>query len=354
MAWENLHWYITERCNLNCSYCFKPESYSKDYNSDNRYIANILARSSVSNIIIGGGEPTLVDDLPEVTKILKSSGKYISLHTNGILLDKGLLDKLEVDDIAIPLDSLDWNTQERLRGKVFLKQMERIPALASDIQRRGIRLGYHTVFSAINHDHIPDVYDYINKHGFDYWRIYEFNDDLAKSTLFSSTKDQKELSERLNNIETLKGIGSPKKGYTGCLLADFLQAEDNISKLCDQRIQFVRRDKITDPYAFLDSKGDVSFYAWFSQTERRKLGNIFIDGLQPIFDKLEQVADKDWEYDDKAEEDFCWATVGNMPIWARLWDGNYLLEELEEIEPKYLDKVAELSELHKRTRVDRS
>jgi MoaA/NifB/PqqE/SkfB family radical SAM enzyme len=346
MIGEHVHWYITDRCNLKCGYCFKPEfSYHED-ESRNVNLARILANTDITKVTLGGGEPTLARNLAEIIHILKQSGKYVSLHTNGLLLDDKTISELEVDDIALPVDSTDRDTQRRLRGKRFLAVVDKLPQLASKILERGIKLGYHTVFTAINYQEIQEIYDFINKKGFSYWRIYEFNDDLALRTAFDAGGSQEELKSRIKIIEKFGGSGTPTKGHIDCVLAKFLLSEQQMKKHNDKRIKFVGRRDTSEPYAFLDNCGNVSYYTWLSQGERRIIGNIISDSYQTIRERLQEVHDKDWEFDNKTEDEFWWATVGNMPIWARLWDGTYFHEEIEKIKPAFLDDVIALSELH--------
>ncbi|MBU1136211.1 MAG: radical SAM protein [Nanoarchaeota archaeon] len=350
MIGEHIHWYITDRCNLDCGYCFKPKFHYRENKSRNVSLANILANSNITKVTLGGGEPTLVRNLAEVTHILKQGGKYVSLHTNGLLLDDNLISELEVDDIALPIDSIDRDTQRELRGKPFLATIDKLLHLTSTILKRDIGLGYHTVFTAINHQEIPAIYDFIKKDGFNYWKIYEFNNDLALRTVFDIGRSQKKLRAKIQIIMKLMGNGSPIKGYTDCVLAKFLLSEQEMKKHNDRRIQFVSRRDVSKPYAFLDNCGDVSYYTWLSGRERRVAGNIIRDGYQTIQKYLQEVHDKGCEFDDKTEDEFWWASFGDMPIWARLLGGNYFHEELEKIDPDFLDDVVELSELHtKRT-----
>lgn len=340
MLGDTIHWYLTDRCNLDCSYCFRP-NFTED--SDDVFkLARLLAESGAKNIVLGGGEPTLERRLPEVTDILKSSGKNVVLHTNGLLL-QGLLDRLNVDDIALPLDSLDYQTQSELRGKRFADFMHSIPELGREIKDRGMRLGYHTVFTDINRQDIPELHESI-KANMDYWRIYEFNADLALSTALKATQEQSRLRDTFSTIKHLKGGGTPEKGYTDCLFAHFLLAEQQMD---DPRVKFVGQRDTPIPYAFMDNRGDISSYTWLSGNKRRVIGNIS-EGYDKIVSYLTEIHEKDWELDDQTQDEFWVATVGDMPLWARLWDGSYFFEEIEEVSPDYLEKVAFLAKLHTR------
>lgn len=347
-----MHWYMTDRCNLNCSYCFKPKFPDNENEGKNIDLAHILADSDVRKVTIGGGEPTLAGNLAEAVRILKKGGKYVSLHTNGVSLDKAAIAELDVDDIALPIDSADRDTQIRLRGEGFLAAFDRIPHLASSISRKGIALGYHTVFTAINYSDIPAIYKMIKRKGFDYWRIYEFNEHLAISAAFDAGASQKGLGKRLAKIKRLMDNGTQAKGYTDSLLAKFLLAEQEMKKYNDSRVQFVGRRDAPEPYAFMDNSGDVSYYTWLSRKERRVIGNIMRDGYRTIRKRLQEVHEKDREFDDKTYDEEWWADVGDMPLWARLWDGSYFPQEIEKIKPKFWGAVKELSELHTRRRAE--
>jgi MoaA/NifB/PqqE/SkfB family radical SAM enzyme len=245
----------------------------RDDERKNIDLAHILAESAVTRVSIGGGEPTLVRNLAEVTHILKQRGKYVSLHTNGLLLDDRMIADLEVDDIALPLDSISSNAQQLLRGERFLATVERLPDMISSIHENGIDVGYHTVFTSFNQKDIPLIYENISKSDFLYWRIYEFNDDLAMKRTLRNRGSENDLTNWIRSIEDLMGIGTPAKGFTDGLLAQFLIMEQRMSKHNDRRIQFVGRRDISQPYMFLENSGDVSYYNWLSMGERRALGN---------------------------------------------------------------------------------
>jgi len=272
----------------------------------------------------------------------------VSLHTNGVLLDEDMIAGLKVDDIALPIDSTDRDIQRSLRGRGFMETFERLPCLASAILESGKGLGYHTVFTAINRQDIPGIYELIREQGFGYWRIYEFNDDLALSEAMNSGLSQERIIAKLMGIEKLRGGGTPETGYTDCLLAHFFLTEQKMKLNGDGRIEFVGRRDTLEPYFFLDNSGDVSYYIWLSGSKRRVAGNVLRDGFRAVRERLQEVHDKDWELDDESQEEFCNAMFWDVPPWARYWDGSYSQEEIDVIEPEFYDVFMELSELHRR------
>ncbi len=101
---------LTYGCNFKCKYCFFKPLSCKKYSANEilNKILEIREDYGLNKILIAGGEPTLQNDLPELTKLLKDEGFYIMLSTNGYYL-KDMLNKLEVDEIHIDLKAYDEN-----------------------------------------------------------------------------------------------------------------------------------------------------------------------------------------------------------------------------------------------------
>ena len=59
------------------------------------------------------------------------------------------------------------------------------------LKKHNIPIGYHTVFTSLNHQDIPKIYEKIAQTDFKYWRIYEFNDDLARVRFLSTLNSAK-------------------------------------------------------------------------------------------------------------------------------------------------------------------
>lgn len=356
-AWEHIHWYLTSRCNLSCSYCFKEDGCgSIESSSRLERLASLLIDGGVRHVTLGGGEPTMVDGLSGLLKMFHGAGVSVSLHTNGLLLDDRRIADLAglVDDIALPIDSIDESTQEQLRGKKFLKTFRRLPKLAASLSDAGIDLGYHTVFTALNSKDIPAIYRRINNADFSYWRIYEFNDALAAHRILIlgdtlRVKRQRRLAGSLLIIAALVASGTAERGYTDSLYARFLLMDESLARYDDPRIQFVGiRDSPKKPYLFLDNTGNVSFYTWFSGSERRLMGNILDGGFAGMKKNVLRLERDVWGYDLHSNDEFI-SALNAAPLWTgRLFDGAYDLEEIEAITPKYLAKVKRLVELHSR------
>lgn len=345
---ERVHWFLRENCNLKrCAYCFGPVPEGTASPERDLRIAQTLVDGGVKKVVLGGGEPTLAKNLEAVMKILKSGGVSISLHTNGLSLTEEKLDQWAglVDDIALPIDAVDRAIQGKLREKRFLGVFDNLMEWAEKINTRGIKVGWHTVFTSINNNEIPKIYSLIQRQPFEYWRIYEYNSDLARQAWLTmgGTGDitDKRIIAGFLRAQSLERSGTSKKGYTDCLMANFLRMEERMKRLKDKRVQFVARvDNEKEPYAFCRNSGRIDYYAWYSAAQRRELGNILEEGFPDIEQRWIRIRDmEDYNEEDRIEADM------DLPIWARLDLGFFEWEELEEVSPKYMSEVEHLANL---------
>jgi len=328
--WQRVHWFVTSGCNQKCKFCFKPDF--KPGNGKNiENLAEIISENKVKEVIFTGGEPLLAEGLYSGLKILHNNKVDISLHTNGTLLEN--FDYSLVNEIAVPLDSMDEEMQDYLRG---VKHFQNIKKAFEQLQDKKLRIGIHTVATDLNISGIHKIYSFLKNKRFDYWRIYEYNFDLANK--FGSLKNYQDAL-------MLKGnAASEDDGGVNDLLAEFLLMEEKMGKYNDKRVQFVGvRDYSREPYFFLNSLGEIYFSSWFSQGKRTFIGNVFDEGFKDVRRKIIKAHEKGIGYD---LESFV-ERMNDMPLWARAaWEGNYFSEELWEINPRYNKRFLHLSELY--------
>lgn len=120
---------VTDRCNLNCSFCFASSSSELgDLTIDQiEFIyKSVLKASGNCNIQISGGEPTVRDDLPEIIRLGHSIGfSFIQLNTNGIRIAEQEdylkeLKKAGLNSIFLQFDGMNDSIYESLRGRKLL------------------------------------------------------------------------------------------------------------------------------------------------------------------------------------------------------------------------------------------
>jgi MoaA/NifB/PqqE/SkfB family radical SAM enzyme len=346
MAIEHLHWFLREECNAypRCSYCFGPGENNGYSEERDVQMAQILVDGGIKRVTLTGGEPTLAGSLNEVARVLKTGGARVSLHTNGLLLNPSMLDNWGglIDDISLPIDSFDPEIQKALRSEIFVEKVSgRLMDLTREIIRRGIGVGYHTVFTSVNNLEIPKIYRQIRKEPFSYWRIYEYIDDLAEREWQKSDGNLNDQSLTSEGFVSLNYPGLYKLGEDDGLAADFLLMEDRMKKYGDERVQFVARDD-RGYYCFLRPDGMFAYYTDHSTDRRETLGSIFDDGLPAIQERWNNMVNGD-----PTDEDVrvFFEREGQKPFWLRQWLGRCWMEEIDEIDGRAWPKIEHLVEL---------
>lgn len=126
---------VTRRCDLGCRHCFAlaghagggPEPTLARLTDDLAH----LAVPGQTLVQLTGGEPTLRDDLPEITAAAKAAGcRYVQLNTNGLRLaeDPGYLKALAeagLSFVFLQFDGTEERMHEALRGRPLLSSKRR-------------------------------------------------------------------------------------------------------------------------------------------------------------------------------------------------------------------------------------
>lgn len=119
---------ITDRCNMNCTFCFAEPEGAKDPDLETvkRWIDD-LTDSGKTLLQLSGGEPTVRDDLPEIVAYAKKTGcKYVQLNSNGLRLaeEEAFVRKLAeagLSFVFMQFDGVDDSVYEKLRRRPMLE-----------------------------------------------------------------------------------------------------------------------------------------------------------------------------------------------------------------------------------------
>jgi MoaA/NifB/PqqE/SkfB family radical SAM enzyme/glycosyltransferase involved in cell wall biosynthesis len=82
---------ITNKCNLNCKFCFNNREFIKDKDLSKNNVYSILKdvkKSNIKAVRFSGGEPFLHPDLKFFLRFAHELGLYVILNTNSLLIDK--------------------------------------------------------------------------------------------------------------------------------------------------------------------------------------------------------------------------------------------------------------------------
>ena len=104
---EKVCWNLTNRCNEECSFCFRELFETPRSFEDNLIILDNLYKMGVRHITFAGGEPLLYQDLVDLMVRSKELGMKVSLITNGSRLNENNIEDIlkYVDRITFSIDS---------------------------------------------------------------------------------------------------------------------------------------------------------------------------------------------------------------------------------------------------------
>ncbi|AFM41634.1 putative Fe-S oxidoreductase [Desulfosporosinus acidiphilus SJ4] len=120
---------VTQRCNLNCRFCFANAGTELDEPSlgiIEGWYKKVLAASGPVNIQLSGGEPTLRNDLPEIVKLGRELGfHFIQINTNGLRLAEDCLflsrlQKAGLSSVFLQFDGTEDQVYRAIRGRNLL------------------------------------------------------------------------------------------------------------------------------------------------------------------------------------------------------------------------------------------
>ena len=133
---------LTYRCNHECFFCSCPWEANQQYKTDElslrewKQVINLLADNGVSAFTLTGGEPLMREDLKEIIDYIISSGRRVTLISNGRLVSNQVLDFVAERGITLCISlpgiaTYGEHTQD--------KNVEHTLSLFEEANKRGIR-----------------------------------------------------------------------------------------------------------------------------------------------------------------------------------------------------------------------
>lgn len=114
---------VTESCNQNCRFCYnhwRPDgSLPVDEKLATRTLKRVFRQAKVDSITFSGGEPTLLENLPDLALKSRFSHAQVNILTNGTLISEEDLNNLAsigVSALQTPLLSSDPEVHDYLTG----------------------------------------------------------------------------------------------------------------------------------------------------------------------------------------------------------------------------------------------
>lgn len=202
MTFEYICFSITDKCNLNCPYCFRFSSENQIIDIDKfRICVRKLVRLGCKTINITGGEPLLNPNWREFVNICKEYGLKIILSTTGINLD---LDDQYLNDLyvlTLPLDGYNSKINSMTRGdKHYQFVVDLINKYISG--NYPFKLKINTVVTKYNYDSLENMGNLIDNSNI-IWKLFQYrkkgiHNIMDKDLLVDNIDIQKKLVELLD------------------------------------------------------------------------------------------------------------------------------------------------------------
>src|SRR5436853_6648462 len=191
--------YVTHRCNLDCSYCTQkePDVFSDELNTAGTLQLLKRIRRETDSIVITGGEPTLRADIEQIVMAARFGYKFRSvlLITNGTLLDRKLGILNGVTGLVVSLDALQADPTNPLsKPAAVTKVLENI-ALARERLGSPRKITISTVIEEWNITEVERLLDWCGEQGFVFAAQSAQMEKMPNLALLKSAKYQALVDE---------------------------------------------------------------------------------------------------------------------------------------------------------------
>ena len=199
--YTTVYLHLTQRCNLNCSYCYNKENLNakKELSKEQWFeIALMLHKINVKKIILTGGEVFLRTDIEDIVNYFYKQEYNIEILTNGTLLDKHYDILQYVNKIIISLDGISDNDNKlRINSDKYniLKNLEMIPTAYKE------KVFIRSVLTTNNENSINNTKKYIEEQLGLKFIINDLVPCSKKDFLLLSNKYLDFQSKSINKIE---------------------------------------------------------------------------------------------------------------------------------------------------------
>ncbi len=214
---------ITGRCNMRCQHCRAAYQGKKDMPVEQIIKIIKFARQFSPNykeIVLSGGEPLMHRDFTNVlTQVRENGGEFVTLTTNGMLLNNQHLDLIkglsfERFVLSVSIDNLDPSKHDSFRScnGAFLKAVEALQMIV-DCNMPNVTASMRSTIQASQIDEMENMVTFANNIGCDrvsFSAIHPAGRAIEREDLWM-TKDQKMMF--LEEIYRLKTV-FPKLNIT--------------------------------------------------------------------------------------------------------------------------------------------
>jgi MoaA/NifB/PqqE/SkfB family radical SAM enzyme len=219
--------YVTHKCNLDCTYCTQkePDVFSDELDTAATLQVLKRIRRASDSIVITGGEPTLRADIEQIVMAARFAYRFRSvlLITNGTLLDRkpGILKG--VTGLVVSLDALQADPTNPLSKPAAVTKVLGNLALAKGQLGNPRNITISTVIEEWNVAEVERLLDWCGEQGFVFAAQSAQMEKMPNLALLKSAKYQalvdKIIERRRNGKQAING--TPKTIETLLRFRDF-------------------------------------------------------------------------------------------------------------------------------------
>lgn len=174
--------WITDYCNLNCSYCYaKPFSGTRMQTERLLKLIDEFVTLGVFDLTLAGGEPTLHPAFIDIVDRAIAGGIRVGVLSNGVSLSEELIASLETRTnqrnfmLQVSIDSTDPAVNDVSRGKTakVLRTLDRLRKSPIQVQ----------LATVINRKNLTEAHTIIDKYYPDFKRFHFLNIQRTESAL---------------------------------------------------------------------------------------------------------------------------------------------------------------------------
>ena len=201
--------FITRKCNMNCSYCAVQKYRTEDINTETWFkIIDRVKDIGIMVVNIVGGEPLLREDIFEIIDYLNYKKICVILHSNFIKIDRTVIDKLAKLRLFALTASLDsFNGFEKSNISVY--------ELLEHAKANGIIPIVSSVVTSKNIDELPEIARYTISKGIFYnLSFYQNIGGAFSNNDIELIPPKNKLMEIMDEIRRIKdGTGGIRSTY---------------------------------------------------------------------------------------------------------------------------------------------
>ncbi len=150
---------VVRHCNHFCGFCSNPTTpYMHSFDTMKVLVDDFVERDYFG-VILTGGEPTLHDELPEITRYARDRGLHVRMITNGSRLSEDAFAQRLADaglqHVHVSVYSHRPEVEDALRG--VRKTLPRAQKAIENALRLGIDVNINCVINKLNCDHLHET-----------------------------------------------------------------------------------------------------------------------------------------------------------------------------------------------------